>query len=64
MYLSLNTMKAGPSAYIGFFWAPTAEEGHIREVLQGHPTTDFKHFTSHNIKPPTYIRSNDFTWGF
>lgn len=45
LYQALNTMKAGPTAYIGFFWAPTAEEGNIREVLQGHPTTDFKQYT-------------------
>jgi V-type H+-transporting ATPase subunit a len=57
-------MRAGPTAYIGFFWAPTSEEVALREVLQAHPTTDFKHFTAHNITPPTYIKVNEFTWGF
>lgn len=57
-------MKAGASAYIGFFWSPVTEEGRIREVLQQYPTTDFKRFNSHTIKPPTYIKSNEFTWAF
>lgn len=64
LYQSLNTMRAGPTAYIGFFWAPTSEEVALREVLQAHPTTDFKEFKAHNITPPTYIKTNDFTWSF
>jgi hypothetical protein len=64
LYHSLNNMKAGASAYIGFFWSPITEEGKIREVLQQYPTTDFKRFSNHTIKPPTYIKSNEFTWAF
>lgn len=33
LYLALNTMRAGPTAYIGFFWAPSADEVALREVL-------------------------------
>jgi V-type H+-transporting ATPase subunit a len=64
LYHSLNNMKPGASAYIGFFWSPIADEGQIREVLQHYPTTDFKRFSNHTIKPPTYIKSNDFTFAF
>ncbi len=64
IYAQINLMKAGTSAYIGYFWSPDEEENRIREVLVNHPTTDFKKFTGHTIKPPTYIKVNDFTFPF
>lgn len=57
-------MKAGTSVYVGYFWSPDEEEFRIKEVLQNYPTTDFKKFTNHTIKPPTYIKSNEFSWPF
>lgn len=57
-------MRQGQSTYIGFFWSPCEDEPKIKDVLQGFPTTDFKRFTNHTIKPPTYIKSNEFTAPF
>jgi hypothetical protein len=57
-------MKQGQTAYIGFFWSPIEEEPRIREILQNYATTDFKRFSNHTIKPPTYFKTNDFTWAF
>lgn len=64
LYLQLNLMKVGVSAYIGYFWSPDEEEPKVREVLANYPTTDFKKFSNHTIKPPTYIKVNEFTWPF
>lgn len=64
LYHSLNNMRSGASAYIGFFWSPVIEEDKIKEAIQTYPTTDFKRFSNHTIKPPTYIKSNEFTWAF
>ena len=36
----------------------------MRQVLQSYPTTDFKRFSSHSITPPTYIKTNEFTYVF
>ena len=55
-------MKQGKATYIGYFWSPTKEEDKIRYALNSYPTTDFKRFENHSIKPPTYIKSNDFTF--
>lgn len=57
-------MKAGQVAYIGYFWSPDEEEIRIKEVLRQYPTTDFKKFQHHTIKPPTYIKVNEFTIPF
>lgn len=57
-------MKAGQVAYIGYFWSPDEDEHKIKEVLQNYPTTDFKRFTNHTIKPPTFIKVNEFTHPF
>jgi len=57
-------MKQSGNAYIGFFWSPITQGEKIREVLYQYPTTDFKRFSNHTIKPPTFIKTNDFTWAF
>lgn len=57
-------MRLVQQTYTGFFWAPTEYEGKIRESLRAHPTCDFKRFDDHKIKPPTFIKLNDFTWAF
>jgi hypothetical protein len=33
-------------------------------VLSQYPTTDFKRFENHTIKPPTYIKTNEFSYVF
>ena len=57
-------MKQGTATYIGYFWSPNEEEQKVKEVLQSYPTTEFRRFANHNIKPPTYIKVNDFTYPF
>lgn len=57
-------MRQAQTTYIGYFWSPTEEEPKIKEVLQNFPTTDFKRFGNHSIKPPTYIKVNEFTYPF
>ena len=57
-------MRQGQSTYIGYFWGPNAEEHKIRDVLSQYPTTDFKRFENHTIKPPTYIKTNEFSYVF
>lgn len=32
--------------------------------MRAHPYADFKRFENHSIKPPTYIKVNEFTWAF
>ena len=64
LYFQLNSMKVGMQAYIGYFWSPDEEEYKVRDVLSSFPTTDFKKFTNHSIKPPTYIKVNEFTIPF
>lgn len=64
LYRQLNFMRQGQSTYIGYFWSPTDEEDKIKDVLQGFPTTDFKRFSNHTIKAPTYIKTNEFTAPF
>jgi vacuolar-type H+-ATPase subunit I/STV1 len=61
LYHALNNMKSGSTTFIGFFWAPLDMEHPLREEIRHFPTTDFKRFESHTIKPPTYIKSNEFT---
>lgn len=36
----------------------------MREALRTYPTTDFKRYENHSIKPPTYIKTNEFTETF
>jgi V-type H+-transporting ATPase subunit a len=31
-------------------------------VLQHYSTTEFKQFHDHHITPPTFIKTNDYTW--
>ena len=57
-------MKANYQTYIGFFWSPDEDENNIKESLSQYQTVDFKKFTKHNIKPPTYIKTNEFTYPF
>ena len=64
LYHSLNTMRQGASAHIGFFWSPVADEELIREKLLQFHTTNFKRFSNHTIIPPTYLKNNEFTWAF
>jgi len=47
--------------YIGYFWSPCESEETIRMNLSNHPSTDLQRFENHCIKPPTFIKSNDFT---
>jgi V-type H+-transporting ATPase subunit a len=47
--------------YIGYFWSPSDSEDTIRMNLANYGSTDLQRFENHNIKPPTYIKSNDFT---
>ena len=64
LYFALNNMRLIQQTYTGFFWAPTELEMTIRETLRAHPTCDFKRYDHHNIKPPTYIKLNEFTYAF
>lgn len=61
IYTTMNNMKQGVNTYIGYFWSPTAEEDTIRASLRQFPTTDFQRYENHSIKPPTFIKTNEFT---
>ena len=57
-------MKVGTQNYVGYFWSPDEDEHKVRDILSNYRTTDFKKFINHTIKPPTYIKVNDFTYPF
>jgi V-type H+-transporting ATPase subunit a len=57
-------MRQAQATYIGYFWSPNEDEAKIRDMLGQYPTTDFKRFENHNIKPPTYIKCNEFAYPF
>jgi V-type H+-transporting ATPase subunit a len=62
LYHAMNMMKSTQSSYVGYFWSPTNQEHIIRDVLQHYSTTEFKPFNDHTITPPTFIKTNDYTW--
>lgn len=64
IYTTLNYFKQGKATYIGYFWSPTAMEHRIRSALVTFPSTDLKRVENTTIKPPTYIKSNEFTETF
>ena len=55
-------MKIGQSTYIGYLWSPSEEQAKLQEIMQAFPTTELRRYTSHTIVPPTYIKSNEFTY--
>ena len=57
-------MRQGNATYIGYFWTPTAREEELKQRLRTYPTTSIERFENHSIKPPTYIKTNDFTYIF
>jgi V-type H+-transporting ATPase subunit a len=57
-------MKQAQATYIGYFWSPSEDENKIRDELAQYPTTDFKRYENHSIKPPTYLKSNEFSYPF
>ena len=64
IYNSLNQMKHGNATYIGYFWCPTADEDRVKSELRNFATTDIQRYENHSIKPPTYIKLNEFTATF
>jgi hypothetical protein len=54
-------MKQGKGMYIGYFWSPCEKEQQLRANLAAFGSTDLQRFENHTIKPPTYIKSNEFT---
>lgn len=64
IYNAMNYMRQGTSTYIGYMWCPTATEDEVRTSLRQFPTTEFKRYENHTIKPPTYIKNNEFTGSF
>jgi len=52
----MNFMRQAKTTYVGYFWSPTSQEEQIKVQLRQFPTTDFKRFENHTIKPPTYIK--------
>ena len=57
-------MRQGNATYIGYFWSPSVQEDELRRQLRNFPTTSIERFENHSIKPPTFIKSNDFTTVF
>lgn len=64
LYDALNNMRQAQATYIGYFWSPAEKERDIKEMLSQYPTTDFKRHENHRIKPPTYIKTNEFAMPF
>jgi V-type H+-transporting ATPase subunit a len=64
IYNTMNYMRQGTTTYIGYFWSPSVAEDTIRQALRGYPSTDVQRFENHTIKPPTYIKVNEFTASF
>jgi vacuolar-type H+-ATPase subunit I/STV1 len=64
IYSALNYMRQGPAAFVGYFWSPTEREEEIRSELRAFPTSETRRYDNHNIKPPTYLKTNEFTGAF
>ena len=64
IYSAMNLMRPGSNTYIGYFWSPMEHENTTRQILSRFPTTDWQRFENHTIKPPTYIKVNEFTAPF
>ena len=50
--------------FIGFFWAPVEDQNMIESKLSAYPAVRVSPFNGHNIKRPTYIKTNDVTWAY
>lgn len=62
MFKTLNMMELVDSTFIGYFWAPLDEEGKIYDQVSGFSAAKVGRYSQkHNIAPPTYIKTNDFT---
>lgn len=59
--LAKNMVKWQDTTFIGYFWAPAEEQNVIESKLANYPAVQIKPYNGHNIKPPTYIKTNDVT---
>lgn len=64
IYSALNCMKQGMATYVGYFWSPTFNEEKTKDQLKDFPAANMKRVENHTIKPPTYIKTNEFTESF
>jgi vacuolar-type H+-ATPase subunit I/STV1 len=64
IYNSLNYMRQGNQIFIGYFWCPTHAEGDMRNSLREFNSTEIRRKDNHNIKRPTYLKTNEFTTAF
>ena len=61
LYQALNMMKWQDQTFIGYFWAPTLEEQKIQSIVSNFSAVKIRVHLDHNIKRPTFIRTNDVT---
>lgn len=59
-----NMVKWQDSTFIGFFWAPVEDQNLIEAKLSNYPAVRVSPHNGHNIKRPTYIKTNDVTWAY
>lgn len=70
LYENLNRMKSDKKFFIGLFWAPSAHLPMIQKSIENlHESKQIKkpqmvQRQKHNLVPPTFIRVNEFTYGF
>jgi vacuolar-type H+-ATPase subunit I/STV1 len=58
LYQNMNNLKAESNTFIGFFWTATKNED---KIIEKHSVdgTLVEPYDEHNIKKPTYFKSNE-----
>ena len=62
LYRTLNMMKWQAQTFTGYFWAPLDEENYISQRLVNFNAVRVHPYENHTIAPPTYIKTNEFTY--
>lgn len=67
----MNKLKSAEKLYHGFCWIPRIEKHtldfELQQFKESNNNIDLPKFTiidEYDVKPPTLIRSNEFTWAF
>jgi len=70
LYENLNKMKLDQNIFVGVFWLPTSEVKNLKKAIRVMgkkkrvKTPQIYHRKEHELIPPTFIRTNEFTTPF